>query len=347
MGQFGHATDSFAILLTGFSLVSALILALTHFSGDQYRDQWRSRVMGWVLLLALSCLQLAHFAWLYLDQDWIASLLYRMTLYVVAPAFFLFSEPLLQPQARAGFHVSQFSHLIPILISPFLPAGIALPLAFVIGAGYLAWLARSLIALRQDRANYQTEIVLLGAVLLIAIGASLLGLAQAAIPDKPFFSVYAIAIGVAFFLVQVTLGRRPQLTAEVREAVQASYASSTLHNVDCTTALTQLDRLMRTDRVYTDPDLSMPSLAERLGLSGHQLSELLNNRLGKGFSRYLREQRVSAAQMMLVDEPTASVLSVGLSVGFTSQSNFYEAFREVAGTTPGQYRKLQVKGAPR
>jgi AraC-like DNA-binding protein len=82
-------------------------------------------------------------------------------------------------------------------------------------------------------------------------------------------------------------------------------------------------------------------LAERLGLSTHQLSELLNARLGKSFSRYLREHRVAAAKAMLCDEPTASVLSVGLNVGFTSQSNFYEAFREIEGMTPGQFRKLR------
>jgi AraC-like DNA-binding protein len=45
---------------------------------------------------------------------------------------------------------------------------------------------------------------------------------------------------------------------------------------------------------------------------------------------------------MLLAEPRASVLSVGLSVGFTSQSNFYEAFREIEGSTPGQYRKLHA-----
>ncbi|MGE8357156.1 MAG: helix-turn-helix domain-containing protein, partial [Microvirgula sp.] len=39
-------------------------------------------------------------------------------------------------------------------------------------------------------------------------------------------------------------------------------------------------------------------------------------------------------------EPSASVLSVGLSVGFSSQSTFYEAFREIEGMTPGQFRKL-------
>ena len=48
----------------------------------------------------------------------------------------------------------------------------------------------------------------------------------------------------------------------------------------------------------------------------------------------------AAPDLLWVAEPSASVLSVGLSVGFTSQSNFYEAFREIEGMTPGQYRKL-------
>jgi AraC-like DNA-binding protein len=99
---------------------------------------------------------------------------------------------------------------------------------------------------------------------------------------------------------------------------------------------------MRDERLYADPDLSLAALAGRLDLSAHQLSELLNARLGKGFSRYLREWRVAAACEMLLAEPSASVLSVGINVGFTAQSNFYEAFREIEGMTPGRYRKLHA-----
>ena len=57
-----------------------------------------------------------------------------------------------------------------------------------------------------------------------------------------------------------------------------------------------------------------------------------------GFSRLVRQHRVDAAKKMLIAEPRASVLSVGLSVGFTSQSNFYVAFKEMTGTVPGKFR---------
>ncbi|MBK8676175.1 MAG: AraC family transcriptional regulator [Cellvibrionales bacterium] len=67
-----------------------------------------------------------------------------------------------------------------------------------------------------------------------------------------------------------------------------------------------------------DPELDLPGLSMRLNASPHQVSELMNSRLGKGILRYLREHRVAAAKVMLCAEPKASVLSVGLSVGFTS-----------------------------
>ena len=57
------------------------------------------------------------------------------------------------------------------------------------------------------------------------------------------------------------------------------------------------------------------------------------------FSRLVRQYRVDAAKAMLIAEPRASVLSVGLSVGFNSQSNFYVAFKEITGVVPGQFRK--------
>ena len=327
-----------ALLLIGFSLFCAIALALTHFRIEHYQGQSVSRIMGLILLLALSGLQLAHFVWLYLDQAWVAALPYRMTLFAVAPAFFLFSQPLLRPSRPAPVF-----HALPVLICPWLPVDLAWPLAFMIGAGYLLWLARSLHALRRERSRFHLEMILLGAVFAIAVGVSVLGLVQAALPEKLFFSLYAIAIGAAFFLVQMALGFRPQLSTELSETVQETYASSTLGNVDCAAVLARLDTLMQIERIYVDSELSLPILAERLGLSAHQLSELMNARAGKRFSRYLRELRVSAAKAMLCEEPSASVLSVGLSVGFAAQSNFYEAFREIEGMTPGQYRKLHTQ----
>lgn len=334
--------NQLAILLIGFSIFSALTLALTHFRTETYREQRAARRAGLALLAALVALQLAHLALLQSGLPWTATAPYRATLFVVAPAFFLFSRPILRPQAATPRPAMVALHLAPALVGWSLPAAVALPLAFLIGAGYLAWLARQLVGLRRERANFRVEIALLGLVFAVAVAVAALGVWSEPAAGERFVAVYASAIGVAFFLVQLALGLRPQLSTEVRETAQAAYASTTLAKVDCEAALARMEALMRSERLYADPQLTLGGLAGRLGLSAHQLSELVNTRLGKGFSRCLREHRVEAAKAMLLAEPRASVLSVGLSVGFTSQSNFYEAFREIEGSTPGQYRKLRL-----
>lgn len=331
-----------AILLAGYSLFTALALALTHFREDIYREQPTARRMGLLLLAALGVLQAAHFAWLDVDLPWVDSLPYRAALFLVAPAFYLFARPLLHPGQADGLRQARWLHLLPAALAPAAPAGFVLPAAFIVGAGYLAWLARSLYALRANRAGFRREMLLLGGVFAIALGVAGLGVVQAQLPGKLFHVLYATAIGLAFLLVQLTLGRRPGLSSEVGEAARGTYAVSTLAQVDCAAAEARLHALMRDERLYADPDLSLAALAGRLDLSAHQLSELLNARLGKGFSRYLREWRVAAACEMLLAEPSASVLSVGINVGFTAQSNFYEAFREIEGMTPGRYRKLHA-----
>lgn len=339
-----HPLTALALVLAGYSICCALAIALAHFGGPQYREQPQSRAMGLLLLLALAGLQAAHFAALYAGTGVVDRLPYRMALFAVAPSFHLFSRPLLKPAVQGRARVPAWLHFVPMLVVPLAAPALAQPLAFVAGAGYLLWLGRSLLPLRQERARFRAEVALLGLTFVLAAGVAVLGFVPAGLPEQRFVALYAIAIGLAFGLVQATLMLRPQLSVEVTEAVQTAYAHTTLARVDCEAALARLQSLMAVDRLYTEAELSLPALAARLELSAHQLSELLNTRLGKSFARYLREQRVGAAKAMLLAEPAASVLSVGLSVGFTSQSNFYEAFREIEGTTPGQYRKLQ-KGA--
>ena len=109
---------SLALLLIGFSLFSALSLALTHFRSDQYREHTLSRRMGLVLLIALCTLQIVHFAWLYLDLPWVEMLPYRMALFAVAPAFFLFSQPLLKPGAVTYWRPVLLVHALPLGVAP-------------------------------------------------------------------------------------------------------------------------------------------------------------------------------------------------------------------------------------
>ena len=96
---------------------------------------------------------------------------------------------------------------------------------------------------------------------------------------------------------------------------------------------------MKLDKLYQNEKLNLAMLAEAMTLTSHQLSELINVHFGKSFSRYIREQRVAAAKELLLSQPDASILAISLETGFKSQSNFYAAFKEITGQSPGDYRK--------
>lgn len=333
-----------AILFIGYSVVCVLVIALTHFRHINYAGQTLSRVAGIALLLILAGMQLVHYAYLQYDAALIHSPVYRILFFAVAPTFYLFSMPLLQ--ARAGFRLQQVLHFLPAAAAPWLSYYWALPLAFAFGACYLLWLARTVYALRAQRSRFRIELTILAAVFVIATMVFALGLSLPLLGEQRFYQLYASAIGCAFLLVSLVLGMTPQLSVEVAEAAREAYAVSTLTHIDCAAALARLEALMQQECLYQQAMLDLPTLAKQVELSSHQLSELINTRLGKSFSRYLREHRINAARKMLLSEPSASVLSVGLSVGFTSQSNFYDAFREITGMTPGKFRKLHVPMTP-
>ena len=173
-----------ALLLIGYSLFSAITLAIGHFRDDLYKDHVISKSMGILVLIALISLQISHFNWLYLNTSWIDTLPYRISLFTVAPAFYWFSQPLLHPENVQSFRAIHLFHGIPLIISLILPNSVVLPFAFVIGAVYLVWLARSLFLLRNERDNFRFEIILLCTVFVIAIAVSLLGFFSRVAPGE-------------------------------------------------------------------------------------------------------------------------------------------------------------------
>ena len=313
------------------------MLAVTHFSCNKYKEKLLSRLAGFALLLGLAALQYAHFNFLQGDSSLIHSKIYSGLLFTVAPAFYFFSRDVLK--VENSYHPLLLLHALPLVGGIFLPREYALPLAFFIGTGYVVWLTQIVYTLREQRKRFKAELVALAAIFLVALMVLLLGIALPLISENFFYITYAILIGLAFMVAVFTLLSFPNITEDVAEAAQVAYATSTLNNIDSDAMELKLRQLMEAEKLYTQETLSLSILAEQMEISTHQLSELINTRFEKSFSQLVREYRVNEAKRMLIDEPKASVLSIGLSTGFTSQSNFYTAFRDITGMAPGNFRK--------
>lgn len=117
------------------------------------------------------------------------------------------------------------------------------------------------------------------------------------------------------------------------------YANSQLKNTDLETLAGRLERLMDEEALYRDEALSLPQLAERLGLTSHKLSEYFNNHLKINFAGYVNRRRVREACRLLLEEPELTVLAAAYRVGFNSKSSFNTAFARETGLSPTAYRR--------
>lgn len=118
---------------------------------------------------------------------------------------------------------------------------------------------------------------------------------------------------------------------------------SLLHDMDIDALEKKLIHIIKEERIYLDEDIRLPDVSEELGISVHQLSFFLNNHLGMNFNNYINRFRVEEAKSMLINDPSRSVVSVGIAVGFNSNSSFYKAFLKETGMSPKQFRETQTK----
>ncbi|OXB06622.1 DNA-binding protein [Flavobacterium plurextorum] len=100
----------------------------------------------------------------------------------------------------------------------------------------------------------------------------------------------------------------------------------------------KLEKNMNEKGLYKNPNLSLKDVSEEINISSHQLSQFLNNNLGKNFTSYINEFRIDNACRIIASNDKLTLESVGYDVGFNSKSTFFAAFKKHTGTTPLNYQ---------
>ena len=106
--------------------------------------------------------------------------------------------------------------------------------------------------------------------------------------------------------------------------------------------IAKIEQVMVDRKPYQDANLKLGVLASMVNITSHQLSQLLNANLGKSFTNYINEWRITEAQKLLIARPNITLEQIGYEVGFNSKSTFFAAFKKSTGTTPAAYLGRQV-----
>ena len=102
----------------------------------------------------------------------------------------------------------------------------------------------------------------------------------------------------------------------------------------------KLQLAMEEDKVYKDQELSVHSLAEKLGIKPYLISRSLSEIENKRFNDYVNAYRVKEVQMLLQDETNSkyTLLSLAMEAGFNSKSSFNRAIKKQLGISPSELK---------
>ncbi|NOT42013.1 MAG: AraC family transcriptional regulator [Alphaproteobacteria bacterium] len=115
--------------------------------------------------------------------------------------------------------------------------------------------------------------------------------------------------------------------------------------------LEKLSQAMDKGAAWKDENLTIGTLAEKVGVPEHRLRRLINDNLGhRNFAAFVNTRRIEAAKQMLADpaQSRTTVAAVAFDLGFGSLGPFNRAFKEATGKTPTQWRRDTLEnGSPK
>jgi AraC-like DNA-binding protein len=151
------------------------------------------------------------------------------------------------------------------------------------------------------------------------------------------FSLYLTGI---LYLISINISYR-SLNNYFRNRQSAKYARSNLDQEGKGSILEKLREVAEKEDFYCSGNASLEDLASRIKESRHNVSQVINELLGKSFFEYMAELRISKSRSLLTDPRyhNLTIDEISFMVGYNSRSAFNRVFKSIVGTTPAEYRK--------
>lgn len=103
----------------------------------------------------------------------------------------------------------------------------------------------------------------------------------------------------------------------------------------------RIDGMMRSEKPYLLPDITLDILADKLAIPAKDLSMTINRHFHNNFYEFINNYRIEEARKMLIDpkHKHKTITDIYLEVGFNSKSVFNTFFKKILKVTPSQYRQ--------
>jgi len=119
------------------------------------------------------------------------------------------------------------------------------------------------------------------------------------------------------------------------------YSNSSLSYEESVLQVNRLDMLMKEEKLFLDPDLTLAKTSARLEISTKQLSQAINQVYKINYSQYIANFRVEEAKrlLQLAEYANYKISAIAYESGFNSISSFNSTFKKLTQHTAFEYRQ--------
>lgn len=102
------------------------------------------------------------------------------------------------------------------------------------------------------------------------------------------------------------------------------------------------------NRTFTNPNLSLNELAQKLKMQPHLLSKVINDGFNKNFFDFINSYRIEEFKKLAKDKRYKhhTFVSLAFEVGFNSKTAFNRSFKKMTNQTPREYLSLVQADSP-
>lgn len=160
-----------------------------------------------------------------------------------------------------------------------------------------------------------------------------------------FMSLFIYWVGYMGFLKPeiITHHNHKELTVDTVKppAKPAKYAHSILTDHHAKQLLEQLKELMQNEKLYLNSSLKIQEVAEKMGISTHHLSQLLNEQAQQNYAEFINSYRIEEATKKLRNPQYAheKIIAIAYDVGFNTKASFNAHFKKQTGVSPSAYKQ--------
>ncbi len=156
----------------------------------------------------------------------------------------------------------------------------------------------------------------------------------------PTYQFPSPILSISDEITEATTLKRNAEAESVIEDADIKYKNSGLTFDAITELAAALHQLMQKEKLYRKSELKLETLAMRLGVARHYVSQVINQHYGVNFFEYINVLRIEEAKQLLssAENKNQNIIEVAYAVGYTTKNTFNTAFRRIVGVTPTEYR---------